>query len=140
MAATFCKVQLLGNVGKDPEIKTSQGGMQIASFSIATQKKVKQEYSTQWFNCVAFGKLSEIIQKYVVKGSKIYVDGTIDFSQYQKDGEIKYVTKIIVNEISLLSGSIDEKSNETDKLDYGSENSTSSSNYREKNINDEIPF
>ena len=103
MASTVNKVSLLGNVGKDPEIRTSQSGTQVATFSLATQRKVKENITTQWHNCVVFGKLAEIVQKYVVKGSKLYVDGTIDYSLYRSEGVTKYVTKIIVNELSLLS-------------------------------------
>jgi len=103
MASTVNKVQLLGNVGKDPEVRSTQGGTQVATFSLATQRKVKENVTTQWHNCVCFGKLAEIVQKYVVKGSKIYAEGAIDYSQYDSDGVTKYVTKIIVNELSLLS-------------------------------------
>ena len=60
---------------------------------------------------MVFGKLAEIVQKYVVKGSKLYVDGTIDYSQYLSDGVTKYVTKIIVNELSLLSSKNDNQDN-----------------------------
>lgn len=109
MASTVNKVTLLGNVGKDPEIRTSQSGMQVATFSLATQRKVKENITTQWHNCVAFGKLAEIVQKYVVKGSKLYAEGTIDYSQYESDGVTKYVTKIIVNELSLLSSKSDSQ-------------------------------
>lgn len=111
MASTVNKVSLLGNVGKDPEIRTSQSGTQVATFSLATQRKVKENVTTQWHNCVVFGKLAEIVQKYVVKGSKLYVDGTIDYSQYLSDGVTKYVTKIIVNELSLLSSKNDNQDN-----------------------------
>ena len=111
MASTVNKVSLLGNVGKDPEIRTSQSGTQVATFSLATQRKVKENITTQWHNCVVFGKLAEIVQKYVVKGSKLYVDGTIDYSQYLSDGVTKYVTKIIVNELSLLSSKNDNQDN-----------------------------
>ena len=103
MASTVNKVTLLGNVGKDPEVRTTQGGTQVATFSLATQRKVKENVTTQWHNCVAFGNLAEIVQKYVVKGSKLYAEGTIDYSTYQSDGITKYVTKIIVYELSLLS-------------------------------------
>lgn len=107
MASTVNKATLLGNVGKDPEIRITQAEMKIANFSIATQKKVRDEVTTQWHNCVAFGKLAEIIELYVFKGSKIYLEGTIDYSQYQSEGVTKYVTKIIASEISLLSSKAD---------------------------------
>lgn len=134
MASTVNKVTLLGNVGKDPEVRTTQSGTQVATFSLATQRKVKENLTTMWHNCVAFGKLAEIVQKYVVKGSKLYAEGTIDYSQYDSDGVTKYVTKIIVNEISLLSsksesqGSYQKPNHSTPALD----------DYADQD--DEIPF
>ncbi len=103
MASTVNKVFLLGNVGRDPEMKTSQSGTIVASFSLATQRKSRDTVVTQWHNCVVFGNLAEIVQKYVSKGSKLHVEGTIDYSQYESGGVTKTVTRIIVNEVSLLS-------------------------------------
>ena len=102
MASTVNKVFLLGNVGKDPEAVVN-AEMMIVKFSLATQKKSKGEVVTQWHNCVAFGKVAEIIQQYVFKGSRVHVEGAIDYSQYQSEGVTRYVTKIIVNNVSLLS-------------------------------------
>lgn len=98
------KVTLLGAVGKDPEMHVTQQGLSIASFSLATSEKRKdKEEVTQWHNCVAFGKLAEIVQKYVVKGSKLYVEGAIQYQVYDKEGEKRYSTKIVVNDVSLIS-------------------------------------
>ena len=140
MASTVNKVTLLGNVGKDPEIRFASSGTQVATFSLATQRKVKENTTTQWHNCVCFGKLAEIVQQYVAKGSKIYAEGTIDYSQYESDGVTKYVTKIIVNEISLLSG---DKSNQPVQdnrqtgLDNGSKQASVSS---DSFLDDDMPF
>ena len=81
--------------------------MAIASFSIATESPKKKDSpedakNTQWHQCVSFGKLAEIVQQYVVKGTKLHVEGTIEYQQYEKDGVTKYVTKIIVNDLILL--------------------------------------
>lgn len=98
------RVTLIGAVGQDPETRYSAAGLAIASFSLATSEKRKdKEEVTQWHNCVAFGKLAEIVQQYIVKGSKLYLDGAIQYQQYEKDGEKRMATKIVVNDISMLS-------------------------------------
>ena len=98
------RVTLIGAVGQDPETRFTPAGLAIASFSLATSEKRKdKEEITQWHNCVAFGKLAEIVQQYVVKGSKLYLDGAISYQTYDKDGEKRYATKIIVNDLSMLS-------------------------------------
>lgn len=98
------KVTLIGAVGQDPETRFTAAGMAVASFSLATSEKRKdKDEVTQWHNCVTFGKLAEIVQQYIVKGSKLYLDGTIQYQQYEKDGEKRMATKIVVNDISMLS-------------------------------------
>lgn len=98
------RVTLIGAVGQDPETRFTAAGLAIASFSLATSEKRKdKEEVTQWHNCVAFGKLAEIVQQYVVKGTKLYVDGAIQYQTYEKDGEKRYATKIVVNDVSMLS-------------------------------------
>jgi single-strand DNA-binding protein len=98
------RVTLIGAVGQEPETRFTAAGMAIASFSLATSTKQKdKDEITQWHNCVAFGKLAEIVQQYVVKGSKLYLDGAIQYQTYEKDGEKRYATKIVVNDISMLS-------------------------------------
>lgn len=100
------RVTLIGAVGGDPEVRYSQGGLCIASFSLATSEKRKdKDEVTQWHSCVCFGKLGEIVAQYVKKGSKLYLDGTISYQQYEKDGEKRYATKIVVNDVSMLSSS-----------------------------------
>ncbi len=98
------RVTLLGAVGQDPETRFTAAGMAVASFSFATSEKRKdKDEVTQWHSCVAFGKLAEIVQQYVTKGAKLYLDGTIQYQTYEKDGEKRYATKIVVNDLSMLS-------------------------------------
>jgi len=111
MAKSVNKVILLGNVGKDPEIKSTPGGMIIATFSIATSDRAKDKDGnfqdrTEWHNLVAFQRTAEIVRDYVKKGSKLYVEGKIQTRSWddKTSGEKKYRTEIIVNDISLLSG------------------------------------
>ena len=115
MAKSVNKVILLGNVGKEPEIKSTPGGMTIATFSIATSDRAKDKDGnyqdrTEWHNLVAFQRTAEIVRDYVKKGSKLYVEGKIQTRSWddKTSGEKKYRTEIIVNDISLLSGRGDE--------------------------------
>jgi single-strand DNA-binding protein len=102
------KVILIGNVGKDPEIRTSGGGMTIASFSLATADRVKEEGEwadkTEWHNLVAFQRTAEIVRDYVKKGSQLYIEGKIQTRSWddKQSGEKKYRTEILVNELSML--------------------------------------
>jgi single-strand DNA-binding protein len=111
MAKSVNKVILLGNVGKDPEIRSTPGGTLVATFSIATSERSKDATGnwvdkTEWHNLVAFQRTAEIIRDYVKKGSKLYVEGRLTTRSWEdKDSKKKvYRTEIIVNDLSLLSG------------------------------------
>jgi single-strand DNA-binding protein len=109
-------VTLIGNLGNDPEIRTTNSGTKVAQFSVATSRQwnspsgEKQE-KTEWHKCVAWNGgtkgsgLADIIERYVKKGDKIYVEGRIEYRQYEdKDKVTKYITEINVREILLLGG------------------------------------
>lgn len=98
------KLILLGRVGRDPEIRLSGGGMAIANFSVATSSKHKGEEITQWHNCVAFDKTAELIEKYVNKGDQVYVEGQLNYEQYEKDGVKMTSAKVMVNAVQFLGG------------------------------------
>lgn len=104
------KVIVLGNVGNDPEIRYMPNGNAVASFSIATSEQWKdkatgeKQIHTEWHNITIFGKLAEIVEKYVKKGSKLYIEGKLKTDKYEKDGVTKYSTKIIANEMQMLDG------------------------------------
>jgi single-strand DNA-binding protein len=111
MAKSVNKVILLGNVGKDPEIKAAATGTVVATFSIATSDRFKDKDGTwqdrtEWHNLVAFGKVAEIVRDYVKKGNKLYVEGSLRTQSWddKTTGQKKYRTEIIVNDLSLLSG------------------------------------
>ena len=114
MARSLNKVTLIGNVGSDPEVRTVQGGSKVAQFSLATsrnwndQSGTKQE-KTEWHRCVVwntkFGTLADVAEKYVRKGEKLYVEGEIEYRQWQdKEGQTRYTTEIKVRELILLGG------------------------------------
>ena len=109
MNAIKNRVQLIGNVGNDPEIKTLENGKKLAHLTIATNdrytndkgEKVEQ---TEWHRVTAWGKTAEIIEKYVVKGKEVAIEGKLTHRSYDdKNGEKKYITEVVVSEILLLS-------------------------------------
>lgn len=102
------KVQLIGNVGNEPEITNLESGKKVAKFSIATNEFYKnsngeKEQNTQWHNIVAWGKIAEIVEKYVGKGKEVALEGKLTSRSYEtKEGEKRYVTEVVVDEILLL--------------------------------------
>lgn len=111
MAKSVNKVILLGNVGKDPEIRSTTGGTMVASFGLATTDRTKDaqgnwQDKTEWHNIVAYGRLAEIIRDYVKKGHKLFIEGRLTTRNWddKESGQKKYRTEIIVNDLSLLSG------------------------------------
>jgi single-strand DNA-binding protein len=109
MAKGVNKVFLLGNVGKDPEIRSSAGGMTIASFTLATADRAKDAQGnwvdkTEWHNLVAFQRTAEIVRDYVKKGTQLFIEGKIQTRSWddKESGQKKYRTEILVNELSLL--------------------------------------
>lgn len=104
------KVILIGRLGRDPETRGA-----VTSFGLATSEKYKDEVKTEWHNCVAFGKTGELCSKYLKKGSEVYLEGKIQTSKYEKDGEKKQRTEIVVFQVSFLSkqqGAATEKQSE----------------------------
>ena len=102
------KVQLIGHVGNDPEIKTFDGGKKLAKLTIATNESYKNEKGekveeTQWHNLIAWGKTADIIEKYVVKGKEIAIEGKLTHKSYEdKNGEKRYVTEVVIDELLML--------------------------------------
>jgi single-strand DNA-binding protein len=108
MNAMKNRVQLIGNVGNDPEIKTLENGRKLAHVTIATNDKYTNDKGekveqTEWHRVTAWGKTAEIIEKYVVKGKEVAIEGKLTHRSYDKNGEKRYVTEVVVNEILLLS-------------------------------------
>jgi single-strand DNA-binding protein len=111
MAKSVNKVILVGNLGKDPEVKYTPSGTPVAKFSVATNESYKDkggqwQERTEWHNIVAWQRLAEIVGEYVKKGSKVYIEGRLQTSSWddKETGQKKYKTEIIANELVLLSG------------------------------------
>jgi len=111
MAKSVNKVILIGNLGKDPEIKYTPSGTAVAKFSLATNERYKDKSGewqdrTEWHNIVAWQRLAEIVGEYVKKGNKLYIEGRLQTSSWEdkQSGEKKYRTEIIAQDLVLLSG------------------------------------
>ena len=102
------KVQLIGNLGKDPEVKQLESGKTLAKLSLATSENYKNAdgekvTDTQWHNLVAWGKTAQIAEKYLKKGNKVAIEGKLINRTYEdKEGVKRYVTEVLVNEILML--------------------------------------
>ena len=105
MSGSLNKVQLIGNLGRDPEIRSMSSGSRVANFSIATTESWKDKSTgekkeqTEWHNICVFGKLVDVIEKYVKKGSKVYISGSLKTRKWtdEASGEDKYKTEIVLN-------------------------------------------
>jgi single-strand DNA-binding protein len=108
MNAMKNKVQLIGHVGQEPEVKTFGEGKKVATISLATNEsytnnKGEKIEDTQWHRIKAWGKVAEIIEKYVSKGKEICVEGKLTYNSFEdKNGEKRYVTEVVVSDILLL--------------------------------------
>ena len=157
MVGSVNKVILLGNLGRDPEIRSMQSGSKMANFSIATSKRWKdrntqeQKEKTSWHNIVVFGDgLVDIVEKYVKKGSKIYVEGELQTRKWQdKDGNDKYTTEVILQGYNCNLTLLDSRNNTSNQIDNQNQdnenNSTSDDSFTSEsndsnNIDEDIPF
>lgn len=110
MARSLNKVQIIGNLGADPELRTTTGGARVATLSVATSRswtdrQGQQQEKTEWHRVIFWEKLAEICEKYMSKGDRIYVEGSIEYRQYEdKDGQTRYITEIRGREMIMLGG------------------------------------
>lgn len=108
MSRSLNKVMLIGNLGSDPEIRTTPSGTKVAKLSIATNRSFQDrtgqtQEKTEWHRLTFFGKLADIVEQYVTKGDRLYVEGRLEYSQTQDDqGNTRYWTDIVVVEMVML--------------------------------------
>ena len=108
MNAMKNRVQLIGHVGNEPEIKTFDGGKKLANLTIATNDTYRNDKGdkveqTEWHKVTAWGKTADIIEKYVTKGKEVAIEGKLTHRSYEdKNGQKRYITEVIVNEILLI--------------------------------------
>ena len=105
--ASLNKVQLIGRLGRDPETRFTPSGTKVANFSVAVGRRwrgadgeVKED--TDWFNVVAWGRLAEICQEYLIKGRLVYIEGRLKTDRYEVDGETRYSTKVVARNMQML--------------------------------------
>ena len=113
MSRSLNKVTLIGNLGNDPEVRSTSGGNRVATFSLATSRSWNgpsgdRQEKTEWHRCVVWNtktsQLADIVERYVKKGDKLYVEGRIEYRQWQdKEGQTRYSTEINVRELIMLS-------------------------------------
>ena len=110
MARGINKVILIGNLGRDPETRYTQGGSAVTNFSLATteswrdKQSSEQQERTEWHNIVCFARLAEIAGEYLKKGSKVYIEGSLRTSSWEQDGQKKFKTEIIARDLQMLDG------------------------------------
>jgi single-strand DNA-binding protein len=130
---TLNKVMILGRLGNDPEVRTTQNGTVVASLSIATNDGIGENITTEWHRVTVFGKGAEVIQKYCTKGSQLFVEGRISTSKYQdKNGNTQYSTQIIANNFQFIGGSSSQGGN---NQSYSNNSNQASSNQQSNNNN-----
>jgi single-strand DNA-binding protein len=103
------KVMLIGNLGKDPEVKYTPAGKAVASLTLATNERYKDKDGnwqdrTEWHNLVLWDRLAEIAGEYLKKGGKVYIEGRLQTRSWEKDGQKKYMTEVVGQELVLLDG------------------------------------
>jgi single-strand DNA-binding protein len=110
------KVILIGNLGKDPEVRSLEGGAKVARFTLATTEFFKKDGErtgqTEWHNIVLWRGLAEIAEKFLKKGSPVYIEGRIRYRSYEKDGQTRYITEIEAENLTMLGGKKDAAAGE----------------------------
>ena len=108
MSRGLNKVQLIGHLGGDPDIKYTQSGTPVANVSLATTeqwtKDGEKQTRTTWHKIVAWRKLAEIVGEYCKKGQLIYVEGKLQTDEWEKDGQKHYTTKVVIDQMIMLGG------------------------------------
>lgn len=150
MSGSVNKVILVGNLGKDPEIRHLENGATVANFSIATSENYKDRKTgekvsqTEWHNIVAWRGLAEIAEKYLKKGQKVYIEGKLKTRTWQdKDGNNRYSTEVITENLTMLgSGNQNESKNNfvDNSANQVSENKTSEKEFSAPSDEDDLPF
>ena len=157
MVGSVNKVILLGNLGRDPEIRSMQSGSKMANFSIATSKRWKdrntkeQKEKTSWHNIVIFGDgLVDIVEKYVKKGSKVYVEGELQTRKWQdQEGKDRYTTEVILQGYNCNLTLLDSRNQSNNSVESQSESmqdnsisddSFGSNSSDSSDLDEDIPF
>jgi single-strand DNA-binding protein len=144
------KVTVLGNMGADPEIRRTPSGDCHASFSVAyseswTDKNTGEKKEiTEWIRCVAWRKLAEIIEQYVKKGSKVYLEGKLQTRSWEQDGSKRYATEVVVEELQMLDSKPQDQRSPESNTKVAAQKSDAhkaqEKHMEQPNFDDDIPF
>jgi len=109
MSRSINKVILVGNVGRDPDIQVTQTGVKVAHFSLATSRRIPKngavEERTDWHRLTAWDRIAEVVEDYVRKGDRLYVEGRIEYDSYERDGHTIPTAEVLVRELVMLGSS-----------------------------------
>lgn len=139
------KAILVGNLGKDPEVRAIEGGRKVANFSLATTESYKDKNgervdSTEWHNIVFWGPIVDVIEKYLKKGSQVYIEGKIRTRSYDdKEGVKKYTTEIVGQTLTMLGGGGSKNSGGGEST-YAEKSETKTANHSFAAEEDDLPF
>jgi single-strand DNA-binding protein len=109
MARSLNKVQLIGNLGRDPEVRVTSSGTRVASLSVATSREWtdrsgQRQEKTEWHRVSCWDKLAEVCERFLQKGDRVYIEGSVEYSQSEQDGQVRYFTDIRAREMIMLGG------------------------------------
>ncbi len=154
MARSLNKVMLIGNLGKDPEMRYTPAGVPVASFSMATSESWRDQDGntqerTEWHNIVAWRKLAEICAEYLKKGKKVYIEGRIQTRSYddKNTGQKRYITEIVADNMIMLDGAgmrggegAQERTRSADVQGQGQAPAAPEGGEPGKSVDDDLPF
>lgn len=146
MAKGVNKVILIGNIGKDPELKYFPNGDAFCNLTLATTENWTDKGSgerkerTEWHNVVFTRKLAEIVGQYVKKGSKVYVEGSLRTRKWEKDGVERYTTEIVANDMQMLDGRSQSDSGPQARQQTGQSQRSTASREAQSHDESDIPF
>jgi single-strand DNA-binding protein len=143
MARGVNKVIIVGNLGADPDAKSMPSGNMVANFSVATSESWndkdtgERQEKTEWHRVVFFGRLAEIADQYLKKGSQVYVEGKLQTRKWEdREGNERWTTEIVGSQLEMLGDRMSSGSNQSNNMNQ----STSKSNFSDDEFDDDIPF
>lgn len=110
MSRSLNRVELIGNLGADPEVRSTTGGTRVATLSVATNRRWtdrqgQQQEKTEWHRVVCWDRMAEICEQYLNRGDRVYIEGSIEYRQFEgQDGQTKYVTEVRARDLIMLGG------------------------------------
>jgi single-strand DNA-binding protein len=109
MSRSLNKIQLIGNLGRDPEIRVTSSGTRVASLSVATSREWtdrsgERQEKTEWHRVSCWDKLADVCERYLQKGDRVYIEGSVEYRQVEQDGQVRYFTDIRAREMIMLGG------------------------------------